>query len=792
MGETMISVFSAVGLAAAVLCGASEPPYRLYSRDGDIRLVPTNGCWRMTHRGRLDWSLTAEDGAMEVRPGETYRVTCPVRRTDGVPASLSVVLFGPKGEALSWNYAKRQLSGAGRAETTFEIPRGVVRIQARVGGHGDTEIELGCLKLERTGENPAPNVPARVTLTSSALEVALDSADLSLAVTDRRTGRIWRTSASAERRSWYRIERLERSETLLRLKVVDVETQVRMEVTYGFDPAAPNELQVTVAGKGPMPETLMFPKPFVGRKGDCMILPLSEGYRLPLCEKTFTVSYPALWSGSGSMAFFGVEEDATGAGWMAIVETRNDARIFIENRNGIPEALGPLWEPERGAFGYPRKVCYVFLARGGYVAMAKRYRRTAQERGLVKTFREKAKERPRVDRLLGAANVWYFPSSGEPSASDMAAGLKAAGIDRFLWSSSGSPQSVARIAAMPDVLVGRYDVYRDVYTPELVRQLGWNPHPANEICRNTSAWPNDVIWNSADSNDLRKAWGVVCKDGVKRHCAAQCTLCQPARARQLVAEELTRMPYTSRFVDVTTAVGAEECENPAHPMTRTRSREAACELLRLLGDEFGLVVGSEQGVDFAVPVCDYFEGMLSPGWCRMPHGRPGAQRKDIFREGMNPTNVTPAELGRVVDFHLGEKYRIPLFELVYHDCCCAHWYWFDYSNRPLCLWRKRDLFNALYGTAPMYIFDHRLWDERKEMFVRSYRTVCPIARKTGYSEMTDHRALTADRSVQRSVFADGTVVTVNFGSGPFRLEDGTDLPPGEVWLNDGNTLIRRN
>lgn len=44
--------------------------------------------------------------------------------------------------------------------------------------------------------------------------------------------------------------------------------------------------------------------------------------------------------------------------------------------------------------------------------------------------------------------------------------------------------------------------------------------------------------------------------------------------------------------------------------------------------------------------------------------------------------------------------------------------------------------------------------------------------------MTDHCDLTADRNVQRSTFADGTVVTVNFGSAPFRLEDGTDLPPG--------------
>ena len=115
---------------------------------------------------------------------------------------------------------------------------------------------------------------------------------------------------------------------------------------------------------------------------------------------------------------------------------------------------------------------------------------------------------------------------------------------------------------------------------------------------------------------------------------------------------------------------------------------------------------------------------------------------------------------------------------MYHDCVCSHWYWYDYSNRPIYLWPKRDLFNVLYGTAPMYIFDHRLWAERKEDFIRSYKTTCPVARKTGYSEMLDHRALTADRTVQRSTFADGTVVTVNFGETPAALEDGSSLAPG--------------
>ena len=76
----------------------------------------------------------------------------------------------------------------------------------------------------------------------------------------------------------------------------------------------------------------------------------------------------------------------------------------------------------------------------------------------------------------------------------------------------------------------------------------------------------------------------------------------------------------------------------------------------------------------------------------------------------------------------------------------------------------------------MYIFNNRQWKEDKEKFVRSYRITSPVARATGYSEMLDHRILSPDRTVQQSRFADGTVVTVNFGDAPYMLPDGYQLP----------------
>ena len=70
-----------------------------------------------------------------------------------------------------------------------------------------------------------------------------------------------------------------------------------------------------------------------------------------------------------------------------------------------------------------------------------------------------------------------------------------------------------------------------------------------------------------------------------------------------------------------------------------------------------------------------------------------------------------------------------------------------------------------------------MWKRERKRFAASYGVWGPIARQTGFSRMTDHRILSPDRLVQQTVFADGTVVTVNFGEKPFGLPDGASLPP---------------
>jgi hypothetical protein len=165
-----------------------------------------------------------------------------------------------------------------------------------------------------------------------------------------------------------------------------------------------------------------------------------------------------------------------------------------------------------------------------------------------------------------------------------------------------------------------------------------------------------------------------------------------------------------------------------------------------------------------VPYVHYFEGMLSLGPYRVP---------DSGRAMQKPWLEVP---DRVAKFQTGHFYRLPLWELVYHDCVVAQWYWGDYNNKLPALWLRRDLFNALYGTPPMFMFNREIWEKNRQRFVESYKTATPVARATGYAEMLSHRWLTPDHAVQQTRFANGVVVTVNFGDQPHTLPDGTVVP----------------
>ncbi|KAH0791529.1 Carbohydrate binding domain-containing protein [Histomonas meleagridis] len=110
-----------------------------------------------------------------------------------------------------------------------------------------------------------------------------------------------------------------------------------------------------------------------------------------------------------------------------------------------------------------------------------------------------------------------------------------------------------------------------------------------------------------------------------------------------------------------------------HPITHLQSMTSRIELLKYFHEnEHGLLVtGSEDGKDYSIPYCYYFEGMMSPG-SFMTYSGLSYYHEDI-----------PWIQSRSM---LNESLRVPLFELAFHDCVVSYWYWGDHNSKLIPLW----------------------------------------------------------------------------------------------------------
>jgi hypothetical protein len=710
-----------------------------------------SGAVRIQHTGSDDWSFTQQQ-RLDVRPGQIYELSGWVRLQGDGTATLSVILYDADGKPIDWSYGGSTFSATPewqQVRSRFLVPDGVAAMVPRLMGTRPATVWLDDAHLELAGsieQLRAGDLPPALEISNSLLHVRLDTRSASFAVTDRRTGQVWRhVGNSAQVVLGGRCD-----QGRISLKLLDPASMLHIEAVIALQEDRP-ELLVQLQADGPLPGRIAYPPPVQTAAGQMLIMPVNEGISYPVDDSSLGEMYYHMYGGHGlCMGWWGVTNGRVGV--MALVETPDDAGVRVSRSDGLL-CPGMEWLSQQGDFGPQRRLRYVFFDDGGYVAMCKRYRRHSQEIGLFKTLAEKRRENPHVDLLVGAVNVWCW----DPDAAAICREMQAAGIDRIQWSHRLPPEQLQELNAM-GVLTSRYDIYQDVMDPANFDKL----HGVHGDWT-TAAWPDDLMRDA--NGDWIRGWRVRGKDGQWYPCGVLCDRQAVAYALRRIPAELQTHPYRCRFIDTTTASPWRECYDPRHPVTRSESRHWKMELLRTISETCGLVCGSETGHEAAVPFVHYFEGMLSLGPYRVPDA------------GRNMGEILDEVPERVAKFQTGHYYRLPLWELVYHDCVVAQWYWGDYNNKLPGVWDRRDLFNALYGTPPMFLFRRDYWRQHRDRFVRSYQTAATVARATGYQEMLSHRWLTDDHSVQQTEFANGVTVTANFGDQPYEDDDGHTIQP---------------
>ena len=520
-------------------------------------------------------------------------------------------------------------------------------------------------------------------------------------------------------------------------------------------------LALSAPADQPMPKALAYPAGWETRAGDDLVLPFGEGVAYPATDGgvQFRRARFAFSNGMGvSMGFFGVGRGGVYA--MTGVEGHLDAELVC--RTNAPYRAGVAWRPVAGRWGHERRLRFFFGASLGAVAAP--YRAWRERQGMVRTLAEKAKTNPHVRDFPGTADFWLWDDNNQnrlynwpqvtPSAPldvpRLAGEMKALGLDRVLLNAFEG-LTAADCAALRRLgyLAGTYDCLRDVFHPGLLGVA----NPSNFV-RNARFLPfADEVSRVNPDGSFARAWSIPDRAGNMHPMHALCDGLSLEMCRRLIAPEVAARGYTSRLMDVQAGGGPVACFSPRHPCTKEQALEALRAEHRYLSDDLGQIVGVEVGGELLVDAYHYSEGLTS-----CPH----EFRKALcwrYKDQALYGDEIPTETRTLLH---NPRYRVPLWELVYHDCSVSYGYWADSALMYPQLTELKDAFCRLWGVPPIYSMNVATWSRLKHAVAASYRRAAPAARATMFSRMTAFEYLTPDRLVQRTTFANGHVETVDF------------------------------
>jgi hypothetical protein len=637
----------------------------------------------------------------------------------------------------------------------------------------------------------APSVTVRHeagawTIAGRRNTVVLTEADLSISI--RASGTGWRTAPSSPGDLLVRTNGRDRRLRLADARGIQIEPYrtgyaAGVKIAIGnFRPAPPSAasdttdlrlflslaldgdeedlvFDVSAAEGATMVRELNWPPAMDGRAIDATVLSHDDGVLLPRDwptpyfpihrAKDDTSIIQSNLIESWAMSWWGFQQGPSAL--IVIVETPDDAAYTFSHPAGGPTSIGPSWRPQLGRFGYMRRLRMAFLPKGNYVDLAKRYRRYVMDTGLFVSLNEKIARNPLVERLIGTpiagARVLRNVNPESPrydkaqaernhqvtpfaEQAERLRRLKAGGFDRLNVSLSGWPAlgydrqhpdgfpptedggGWAGMKTFFDVceelgyLCWLHDQYRDYYpdSPSFNKDLAVREEdvatPSTQF-PGTRFHPHD--WKDG-AIPMMNYWD----GGPQAYLNNRYMLGHVQKNYRLMAKHGIR-PRGS-YNDVFGYVPPDQDFNPEHPSTRTDSMRDRALVMTWVRRHLG-ISGTEDGADWTIPYVDYVTSRLNRN--------PGSGNDETSKGAI----------------------EVPLYELVYHDAVVT-----SYS--------PDDPRGFLHGNVPS------MGTEPRDL--ENIRRMAALHQRVGLLELTQHEFLDTARAKERTTFADGTTVTVDW------------------------------
>jgi len=528
--------------------------------------------------------------------------------------------------------------------------------------------------------------------------------------------------------------------------------------------------EATAIEHGAVVKELNWPKEMNGLEVDYTVISSDDGTLLP---RDWPRNYHPIHRTAGdtsiiqshlieswSMSWWGFEKGDSAM--IVIVETPDDAAYTFSHPAGGPTKMGPSWRAQLGRFAYTRRIRMVFFPKGNYVTMAKRYRAYVKDSGLYVSLKDKIAQRPIVSSLIGVPftgasvlrnvnpkSTTYDSQHPEKNLRlrtfaqnvERMRKLKAQGFTRLNISMSGwlkegydrqTPDALppAKQAGGWEGMKAFFDACKDLdytcwlhdqYRDYYIDAPSWNPefavHEEDSTSRPT-AFPGTRFkhdWKDG-SVPFMNYW-----DG-----GTQGYLNNGFMLGHLMKNYRAMFDHgihpRGSYQDVFGYIPPDQDFNPEHPSTRTDSMNARAAVFNWTKNNLG-IVGTEDGSDWVIPYVDYVTSR--------------------FNRGAN-TGTDPDHQDAI---------RVPLYELVYHDAVVT-------TNEA------DDPRSFLHGNAPQMGWG----DSDQDVKVDQVRRMAALHARVGSLEMTNHEFLNKDRNQERTTFADGTTVTVDWRNNSIKID----------------------
>ena len=462
------------------------------------------------------------------------------------------------------------------------------------------------------------------------------------------------------------------------------------------------------------------------------------------------------------MPWFGQVKDR--AGYIAICEQPWNAAYYTEHpAEGPYTHVGIRWEPSLGKMDYRRVMKYSFVKDCDYNDLCKIYRNYVIEKGRFKSLAEKAVKTPSIDQLIGSAflhkgiktqvmtNSDFYDAENPDKNNHLTPfSVRTEEIKKFHelgveklylhldgWAEPGydnqhpdylpACEKAGGWKAMKELsdtmhecgyLFGIHDQYRDYYYAAKTFDENFATRLADGTIPSHARWaggPQTYLCATQAPFYVKRNFTEIMDNGIKLDCA---------------------------YLDVFTCNEGDECSHPWHKMTRRECYEYRNTCFEYLLSK-GILPSSEEVNDWAIPslvFCHYapYDFMLD---------RPGSPKKGI---------------------------PVPLFNLVYHDCLIEPWMMDKVSEEEDYM-----LYAVLNGGAPYLVRDGAYQNTDGsfaggveisiEDQIKRCKVVSDLHEKVAKCEMVSHEMVDGNPEVQRTTFADGTVVTVDFQAQTYQI-----------------------